>query len=270
MSYRYTSAPERRDRLTQFIAEQGYCTILELSREFGVSEMTVRRDVAKLANDGRVRAFRGAVGSPARTDLSGSDYRSRDITMHEQKMAIAGRAVSTVVPGAVIAVDAGTTAKEFAALLPVDHDLRVVTHSLPVVETLIGNVGVEVLCLGGTLHPESLSFDGPTTLAGIDSVRVNTLFLAASAISERGAFNGNGHDAIVKRALIEVSEQVILLADSSKWSGASTVKVCDWSVIDHLVSDDGMTEEQRHSVEQQGVEVSVVQVPVALPTASSA
>lgn len=264
MNYRYTSAPERRERLMQFIAAEGYCTILELSREFDVSEMTIRRDIQKLADQGKVRSFRGAVGSLSRTDARGIDYQSREVAMHEQKFAIAQRAAAMIAPESVIAIDAGTTAKELAMILPHDHSLQVVTHSLPVVETLISNPGTEVLCLGGTLHPESLSFDGPTTLASVESVRANMMFLAASAISERGVYNGNGHDAIIKRALIDVSEKVVLLADSSKLALASMVKICDWHLIDTLITDDGISDDDRRNIEQQGVEMIVV-APATVP-----
>ncbi len=257
-TFRYTSAPERRARLMQFIAEQGYCTITELSREFAVSEMTIRRDVLKLVEQGKVRGFRGGVGSISRQDMSGSDYRFRDIAMAAQKRAIALRAITMVAPDSVIAIDAGTTANQVAALLPDDRHVTVVTNSLPVVESLVGNAGVEVICLGGTLHPESLSFDGPATLAGIQNLQIQTLFLAATGMSERGAFCGNGFDAITKRALIEVSERVVLLADSSKFAIPAMVKICDWGVIDRVITDDGITDEQRRMLESQDVEVVVV------------
>lgn len=257
-TFRYTSAPERRERLLQFIDEQGYCTIAELSLAFAVSEMTIRRDVLKLVDQGKVRGFRGGVGSVSRHELAGSDYRVRDVTMGDEKHAIGERAVALVAPGSVIAIDAGTTANQFAQLLPDDRSLRVVTNSFPVVASLVGNAGVEVICLGGVLHPESLSFDGPATLAGIANLQIQTLFLAASGVSERGAFCANGFDAITKRALIEVSERVVLLADSSKFANPAMVKICDWDPIDRIIVDDGITDEQRQMLVQRGVEVDAV------------
>ncbi len=165
-----------------------------------------------------------------------------------------------VAPHSVIAIDAGTTANQFAQLLPADRDLKVITNSFPAVASLVGNLGVEVSCLGGTLHPDSLSFEGPAALAGIENVQIQTLFLAASGMSERGAFCANGFDAITKRALIEVSERVVLLADSSKFDARAMVKICDWEVIDRLIVDDGITDEKVRMIRQQGVEVDVVPV----------
>ncbi|AWS41761.1 DeoR/GlpR family DNA-binding transcription regulator [Streptosporangium sp. 'caverna'] len=257
-TFRYTSAPERRERLVQFIGEQGYCTIMELSKAFAVSEMTIRRDVMRLAEQGKVRGFRGGVGSLSKQEMEGSDYRLRDMKMADAKRAIALEAIEMVGVGSVIAIDAGTTARQVAELLPPDRNVTVVTHSFPVVSSLIGRAGTEVMCLGGLLHPESLSFDGPATLAAISNLRVETLFLAASGVGERGAFCGNGFDAITKRALIEVAERVVLLADSSKFYASAMVKICDWEAIDRIVIDDGISEEQQRMLEQQDVDVVTV------------
>ena len=262
-NFRYKSAPERRQRLLQFIAEQGYCTIAELSRAVAVSEMTIRRDVMRLVEEGRVRGFRGGVGSLSPQDTLGSDYRFRDQRMGEAKRAIALKAIDLVDGGSVIALDAGTTANQVAAFLPTDQDLKVVTHSFPVVSSLAGNAGVEVTCLGGTLHRESLSFDGTANLAAISNLQVETLFLAASGISERGAFCANGFDAITKRALIAVAEHVVLLADSLKFLSSAMVKICDWDAIDQIITDDGINEEQERMLRGHNVKITKVNV---LPT----
>jgi DeoR/GlpR family transcriptional regulator of sugar metabolism len=257
-TFRYTSAPRRREQLTQFIAEQGYCTISELSEAFAVSEMTIRRDVTRLVEQGLVRGFRGGVGSLTRAELVGSDYRYRDVSHASEKHAIAARAVGLVDEGAVIAVDAGTTAHQLAALLPLDLDVTVITNSFAVIESLVSHPGARVICLGGTLHQESLSFDGPGTLGDIANLQVQRLFLGASGISERGAFCANGFDAITKRALIEVSEDVVLLADSSKFGNSAMVKICDWDAIDRVIIDSGIPKEQQAMLTGHDVEVITV------------
>jgi DeoR family transcriptional regulator, aga operon transcriptional repressor len=265
-SFRYTSAPERRSRLLQFIADEGYCTITDLSAAFGVSEMTIRRDVLKLSEQGKVRAFRGGVGTVGGREVLGSDYRFRDVSMAAQKHAIASAAERLIQRDAVIAIDAGTTTNQLAVAIPGGQGIKVVTHSFPVIASLVGNPGVEVISLGGTLHPESLSFDGPSTLAAISNLQVQTFFLAASGVTDRGAFCGNDFDAITKRAIIDVSERVVLLADSSKFEAPSMhMKICGWDPIDQLITDSGITEEQRRMLEDHGVEVTVVDAELGSP-----
>ncbi|MCU1477610.1 MAG: hypothetical protein JWQ64_2303 [Subtercola sp.] len=253
--FRYTSAPERRDRLVQFITTQGYCTILELSSTFTVSEMTIRRDVAKLVAQGRIRGFRGGVGSLSRQDVVGSDYRFRDVKMGAAKHAIAKRAIELIGTNAVIAIDAGTTTNQMAALLPPGHDLTVVTHSFPVVSSLLSISDVEVISVGGTLHRESLSFDGPSTLATIANLQVETLFLGASGVNERGAYCANGFDAITKQAFIEVAGRVVLLADSSKFETPAMVRICDWDLIDCVIVDDALRSADERMLTEHGVEI---------------
>jgi DeoR/GlpR family transcriptional regulator of sugar metabolism len=258
-AFRYTSAPERRHRLVVYITEQGYCSVGELSRIFGVSEMTIRRDVSKLVDRGAVRGFRGGVGSLTRQDLPGSDYRLRDMKMGEEKHALARAAVGLIAGHSIIALDAGTTAAQLAPLLPSDRGLCVITHSFPVVAELAGHSGTEVICLGGTLRPGSLSFDGPATLSAISNLHVEVLFLAATGVGERGVFCGNGYDAITKRALIDVSERVVLMADSSKFETQAMVRVCGWDAIDTILVDSGVPEAQRRQLTQHGVEVIVAE-----------
>jgi DeoR family transcriptional regulator, aga operon transcriptional repressor len=254
--YRYSSAPERRDRIVQFVGDQGYCTITELSTLFSVSEMTIRRDVARLVEQGKLRGFHGGVGSMA--PQVGRDYGERDMTMSEAKHAIAERAATMVESGANIALDAGTTAAHLASFLPRDRGISVVTNSLPAVTVLAQGGGFEVNCLGGVLHPESLSFAGPATLAAVENLQIETLFLAASSLSERGAFCATGFDAITKRALIAVSSKVVLISDSSKYSASAMVRVCGWDAIDVFVTDDSLPHDQRQFLEQGGVDVIIV------------
>lgn len=264
----YISAPDRRDGLVRFVGEQGYCTILELSQLFGVSEMTIRRDVARIVAEGRLRGFHGGVGSLSPLNMLGVDYRARDLKMSEAKRAIAARALEGVAPRSVIALDAGTTGAQLAAMIPSDRHLTVITPSLAVVSRLATNAGVEVICLGGVLHRESLSFSGPSTLAAISNLQIETLFLAASGLNARGVFCGNGFDAITKRALIDVSGTVVLISDSSKFTTSAMVRTCEWDAIDRLIVDSGLRDVDEQMLAQYDIEIDKVALEPA-PAASS-
>lgn len=253
----YATATERRELLAQTAREEGYCTVLELAQRFAVSEMTIRRDVARLVQDGRLRAFHGGVGSLSPSDLHGSDYRARDQTMSAPKRAIAERAVHYIAEGVCVGIDAGTTAAHLASLIPASLHAKVVTQSLPVL-TAAADAGIDFESLGGDFHAESRSFSGPSTLAAISNLRIDTLFLAASGLNERGAFCANGFDAITKRALIEVADRVVLLADSSKFTTSATVRISGWEAIGILVIDDGVSAADRAVVSGFDVDIDVV------------
>lgn len=252
---RYTSANARRDKLVTLTDDQGYCTITELSRIFGVSEMTIRRDVAKLVSEGRLRGFHGGVSSVAPQELEGSKYSDRLVSRGDVKKALALRALDYIGRSAVVGLDAGSTVAMLAEHIPDTGNLRVVTASLPAITSLAANRGVEVISLGGVLHPETLSFAGPATLRSIGDLQIETLFLAASGLSERGAFCANDFDALTKRALIEVSEKVVLLADSSKFTTRAMVKVCGWEGISTLITDEGISREAETYLRDNNVKV---------------
>lgn len=129
------------------------------------------------------------------------------------------------------------------------------------VSSLTATAGVEVICVGGTLHRESLSFDGPSTLATIANLQVEVFFLAASGVNDRGAYCANGFDAITKRALIEVAGRVVLLADSSKFETSAMVRTSDWEVIDCVIVDDGLREEDERMLGMRGIEIIKVAMP---------
>jgi DeoR/GlpR family transcriptional regulator of sugar metabolism len=265
--YTYASASERRERLVQFVGEQGYCTIQELSQRLTVSEMTIRRDVTRLVSEGKLRGFHGGVGSLSPADLLGSDYGARDLNMGEAKRAIAARALEKMTSRSAIAIDAGTTATQLASIIPSDMQLKVITPSFPALASLVSNPGIELTCLGGDLHAESLSFAGPSTLAAISNLHIQTLFLAASGVNDRGAFCANGFDAITKRALIDVSDTVVLIADSSKFTASAMVRICAWDAIDCMIVDTGLSERDEQMLAEHGVLVEKV-APVGRPNSS--
>jgi DeoR family transcriptional regulator of aga operon len=240
------------------IDTQGYCTITELSEAFGVSEMTVRRDIAKLAEERGLRSVHGGVTSLAPAALYGSSFLLRSDKRAEIKRQIAAAAVEFIAPSGIIAIDAGTTAADLIAVLPPDRRLSVVSNSLPVLTGLASSADVEVIGLGGTFHFESQSFSGPTTVRSIADLQIGTFFLGASGVNERGVFCGNDFDAVTKRALIEVSEHVVLLCDSSKFSTTAMARVASLSSVTTVVTDTGVSAEHLSIFQDQGVSVRLV------------
>lgn len=255
---RYGSAGVRRTRLHRIVEEQGFCTIAELSKQLGVSEMTIRRDVQRLVHDGLLRSVHGGVSELPQSSLLGSHFSTRVDKLAAEKRAIARAAADLVPPGAAVGLDAGTTTLELARVWPTDRDATVVTHSLPNVLALLDDTDTRVMMLGGILHRSSQSLSGPMTQRTLGDLSLQVLFLAASSISERGVFCGNDFDAVTKRSMIEVADRVVLLSDSSKFTETAMVRVCGLNDIDHVVIDDGINETQATMLRDHGVEVQLV------------
>lgn len=253
----YSSAEDRRAQIIELVERQGFCTILELSKAFAVSDMTIRRDIRALVHDSQLRGVHGGVTMLPQAAIIGTDFRARSNRMREAKQAIAMQAMAYVPRHGAIALDAGTTTLELAAVLPPTSRVTVVTPSLSVVNTLLNHEGVEVVALGGKLHPGTQSFAGQATVAAIAELRVRTFFLAASGLSTGGVYCGNDYDAVTKRALIDVADEVVLLTDSSKWSISAMVKACSLDELDRVIIDDGITDEQLAVFAEHDVEVVV-------------
>lgn len=257
----YTSAHDRRTQILDLVEQQGYCTIMELSKAFDVSDMTVRRDVQRLVVEGQLRSVHGGVTVLGQNAMSGTDFRARSVRMHDAKKTIAARALDFLPLSGAVALDAGTTTLELARTVPQDARIHVVTPSLSVINALAGHDRVEVMCPGGNLHRKTESFAGPTTVSAIGELRVRTLFLAASGITGNGVYCGNDYDAVTKRALMDVADEVILLADSSKFSLSALVRVCSLDDVDRIVTDDGINEVHLRALRQN--DIDVVLVPAA-------
>ena len=241
---RYDSAPARRIFIMDMVRNTGFCSAVELSRDLGVSEMTVRRDIQRLAREGLARAVHGGVSSA--TTLHGPvDFRLRAAQRLAAKQAIARKALELLAPGSVVALDAGTTTLEVARLMSADLRITVVTHSLPVISVLGSRLDFDLLCLGGALHSDTQAFAGPITLQALSNIRVHTLLLGATSVRDKAMWCTNTFDAATKRALIEAADRVILLADSAKFDITAMMKVADLSEIDVVITDVDVTVEAK-------------------------
>ncbi len=254
---RYGSAPDRRARILESVVSEGFCSVGELATSLDVSEMTVRRDIARLEQEGRLRRVHGGITTLPREALSPSAFGDRAADMRMPKQWIAQEASRLLEYGATVGLDAGTTTYEIALILPELLNLTVATHSLPALNAFVSRKGVRVIGLGGQLQPVTQDFVGLATEAAIAELNLSILFLAGRGITDRGLFCGNDHEALVKRKLLEVADRVVLVADSSKFRSAAMVRVCPLDDIDCMVTDDGIQDEDASMLAAHGVELIV-------------
>ncbi|BBG03740.1 MULTISPECIES: DeoR/GlpR family DNA-binding transcription regulator [Pseudonocardia] len=251
---RYGSAPSRRARLLELVRSQGFCATSELVQTLGVSDMTVRRDVQRLSEEGKVRIVHGGVSVLPPEALSGSGgYLEREGREFLAKQRAGQAAAELVAPDDHIALDAGTTVLEVARALPAGQPNTVVSHSATVLGELMHREEITLVGSGGVLHHETMSFAGATTLTTLAELRVGRLFLAASGVNEAGVFCANDFDAVTKRALIDIADEVVLVIDSSKFHTRALVRICPLDVVDTVVVDDAITAPDLAMLERHGV-----------------
>ena len=235
-SLRYDSAPERRRTILSAVGDSGFVSVTELTRRLGVSDMTVRRDLRKLAHQGKVRIVHGGVSA-----LTTSPH-SPAFTGRAEEHAAGKRAIGQAVAGhlalrATIAVDAGTTTYAVVQALPDTFRGTVVTHSIPVMQLLLTRGLGRVVGLGGELLAESQAFVGPRTVEAVAGLRVQTLLLGAAAVDDRGIYVSTDNERPTKLALMSIADRVVLLVDSSKFRVSAPVHLCDWDAISAVVTD---------------------------------
>jgi DeoR/GlpR family transcriptional regulator of sugar metabolism len=269
-SLRYRDASARRTALAELVQQQGFCRVHELSDQLGVSRITVRRDIALLEQHNLVRSAHGGAmalsqagpgslagpGSPAGP---GAHFRLRSAAHTEAKQAIGREAIEYVNQHATgpLGIDAGTTGFQAARFIAPHVPLTVVTHSLPVMTELAQRPLVEVVGIGGVLHPETQAFAGPSTVAGYAGLRLGTVLLTASAVRDQMMLCGNAFDAETKRQMMAVADQVILLVDASKFEAVAPFQTAELSRVDIVVIDDQAPAALVESLQAQNLRVVI-------------
>lgn len=232
---RYTEAPQRRAELLRRVGEAGYVSSAEAAAALGVSEMTIRRDLRELAAQRLVNRVAG--GASVLPASPGAAFEQRRAAATAEKEDVARAAVSLLGGEPVLALDAGTTVAALAAHLPGGH--TVVTHSVPVILTCAGRPGLELIALGGTYHPETRSFAGPATRAGLADLAVDVAVLSAAAAGPAGVYSASAWDADTKRAMAGIARRVILLLDHRKLAERAPMRVMALADVHTVVVDAG-------------------------------
>lgn len=235
-SLRYDSAPQRRRTILSAVGDAGFVSVTELTRRLGVSDMTVRRDLRKLAHQGKVRIVHGGV-SALTTSPHSPAFTGRAEEHAAGKRAIGEAVARELSMRATIAVDAGTTTYAVVQALPDDFRGTVVTHSIPVMQLMLTRGLGRVVGLGGELLAESQAFVGPRTVEATAGLRVQTLFLGAAAADDRGIYVSTDNERPTKLALMSIADRVVLLIDSSKFLASAPVHLCGWDDIAAVVTD---------------------------------
>ncbi|WP_186317656.1 DeoR/GlpR family DNA-binding transcription regulator [Curtobacterium sp. 9128] len=250
---RYTEAPARRLELLRRLESDGYVASAVAAEEFGVSEMTIRRDLRQLDLEGLARRV---VGGASRT-LSGEAFEDRDASATVAKQSIAELAADVLLrltgPEPVVALDAGTTVAPIVAFLPAGT--TVVSHSAPVIAAAIERGDLPVVALGGEYHPRTRAFGGSATRAALETLALDVAVLSATAVTPAGVLCAVDVDADVKRAMAAGAERCVLLADHAKFAARAPIRVGPLDLVDVLVTDADATDDQVGPLRAAGLEV---------------
>jgi len=243
-------AAARKQAILTLLRSEGFYSTLGLASKFSVSEMTIRRDILDLELEGLVRRVHGGATSINNSSLIPTDFRERAKLNFLKKVAIAQTAMNYISRGDIIAFDAGSTTLEICRILPKDLVISVVTHSLPAINELVNYEKIKLYAIGGELHLPTQSFSSLDSAQLLSEFRVTTLFLSAGSIRNGSVYCATPYEAVIKKAMINSAERVVLVSDSTKFLSNAMVKVCDLSKINTLITDDEILPEQVREFKQ--------------------
>jgi DeoR/GlpR family transcriptional regulator of sugar metabolism len=211
---------KRRRRIAQLVREAGGVTIALLEAEFGISPMTARRDLIVLEEEGRVRRTHGGAVLPEYAGHEDSFWYRLDKAV-EAKERLAEAAVGLLVPGDSVFLDCSTTTYYLARrILREGPQVTLLTNSVPVMELFMKNEAPKtgVVGVGGFMRKLTLSFVGPHAVATISAHSTDKAFVSVKGVTREGFLTDpDVLEAEVKHAMIEHSEEPILLVDRSKF-----------------------------------------------------
>ncbi len=260
---------ERRSKIQNMLAHTPTVTISQLAEIFGTSEMTVRRDLDELEARGvcqRVHGGAVSVGALHYRAPAYPSYSQREQCQIREKVAIGRAAAALVEPGEVVAIDSGTTAAFMAQALRDCSSLTVITNSIRVLDQLLDATNIAVISPGGTLSPEErttagdVAFVGPTAAATLRGFRPSKAFITAAGLTlADGISNAGLFQAEIKRTLIDIADEAILIVDHTKFGRVAGFLVVGVNAFSRIITDTLAPAHDVETLRAMGIEVTLVE-----------
>jgi len=252
------STVERRKTILTLLSENGQVFVHELSKQFNVSEVTIRNDLDLFESKKLLIRARG--GAMKYENNVGIDYgiSEKDKINYIEKQRIGKKAAALIGESETVILDSGTTTMEIAKNLGDIKSLSVITNAFNIVGQLIANQNINVIVPGGSLRKNSHSLVGPLAEKNLKNFYVDKAFIGVDAFDTRvGIYTPNIEEASLNQIMINIAKEVILVADSSKFNRRSLAFICPIGQIDTVVTDDKISAEDHKQLQDSGVKVII-------------
>lgn len=242
------------------IKQNGSVQVASLSDRFGVSMQTIRKDLHYLESHGIVaRAYGGAISAEVMSINIETPVETKRSIHIEEKERIGRAAAALIVPGDSVMLDSGTTAQQIAKFMPDSEDITVVTNDFGVLAALIQKKHIKILMLGGELRRKNMAFYGGQTLAAVEDLLLDKLFLGVDGFDvERGVTTHHEPEAMLNRKMVEAANRVIAVTDSSKFGRVCLHRIIGIQDIDELITDRQAPEFIQRAAEAHEVRLTMV------------
>ncbi|MGK4580117.1 DeoR/GlpR family DNA-binding transcription regulator [Kitasatospora sp. HPMI-4] len=251
------ASTDRLRQITEAVRGRGQLSVAELAGLTGASEMTIRRDLEVLADQGVLERYRGGARSLL---LRGEEppFALRAQEGPEAKRRIAVEVAALIADGESVVLDSGTTCLEVARALR-ERRLTVMPMSLHAVNALVGAPRLKLLLPGGEPRPGELGLTGPLAEASLAALRFDTAVIGCCGLNAADGLTAYDlADAAVKRAAIASARRVIAVADAAKLSRTALAHVVPAAALHAVITDDTAPDEETAALRAAGVTVRTV------------
>lgn len=249
---------ERKQKILEYLQEHSRASVHELGQIFRVSESTIRRDLQELEDARLLKRTHGGAMCLENANFEPAFVEKED-KLRKEKEEIAKKAAEFIQDGDTLVIDSGTTTAYLAQEIKRFSNLKIVTNSIILAQKLQGIEGIEVIIVGGTLRQNTLSMVGPLADRSLDTLRVDKAFIATNGLDVKdGLTTPNLSEAMTKAKMLEIAQQVILLADHTKIGKVAFAKFADLSDIDVCIIDDKAPQDVMEKLKEAGIRICMV------------
>jgi DeoR family transcriptional regulator of aga operon len=252
------NSTERHQLILEKLHQEGDLNVISLYKELKVSRVTIRKDLKLLEEKGLL--FRTHGGATLKNPYTiDRPVNEKEKLQSAEKSKIGAAAARLIDDNDSIIIASGTTVLALAKKIQNKKNLTVITASLNVALELLQQPDIEVLQLGGILRKTSSSVTGPYAQSILTDFSCTKLFLGVDGIDlEFGLSTTSAMEAHLNRQMIEASQKVIVLSDSTKFGKRGFGKICGLDKVDRIITDAGISEYFVKQLENLGIEVTVV------------
>lgn len=252
------STVERRRIILEELQQNKQVNILQLSKHFGVSQVTLRKDLHYLENKNLLIRSRGGAMLPVKVgdDLS---VKKRMVLNLAQKKSIAAAASSLINEGDTVILDSGTTLMQLTSHLEKIRRLTVITNALDIAIKLSEYNNLKIIVPGGIFRKKSVSLVGVTAVENFQMYRADKYFLSADGINTEGIFTSNLEEGQIAKIIMSHAKENIVLIDSSKFDRKGIINFAPLSKIHTLVTDKNIPKNYLDYFSELGIKVVVAE-----------
>lgn len=261
-------ASQRDQLILELLGESGFVAFQALNDRIQASPATLRRDLDRLEEAGRLIRVHGGARLPTAEDgapasaaevpkLGGIPFH-QNIQRHlAAKQAIGAAAAALCRPHESIIIDGGSTTLQMCRHLEA-LELQVLSNSLHIIDALLPQRGTRIAVPAGAIFREQNIVLSPFDDDGMGRYHASRMFMGAASVGRHGVMQTDVMLAEVERRLIERADELVLMADSSKFTAPAGHRVCALNAVDTVITDDGIDGAARELLENAGVNVIVV------------